>query len=79
MSFMDAKDSFEIVVTDNGIGIEEGQKPLIFEPRFTTKSSGMGLGLAMSQKIIETYEGTIQFTSTLGKGTSFRVHVPKDS
>ena len=79
VSFMDAKDSFEIVVTDNGIGIEEGQKPLIFEPRFTTKSSGMGLGLAMSQKIIETYEGTIQFTSTLGKGTSFRVHVPKDS
>lgn len=79
VSFIDSKESFEVVVSDNGKGIEEDLKPLIFEPRFTTKSSGMGLGLAMSQKIIETYGGNIQFKSTLGKGTTFRVYVPKEN
>lgn len=77
VTFVDSKDSFKIEVSDNGNGIEEEMKPLIFEPRFTTKSSGMGLGLAMSQKIIETYDGTIQFKSVLGEGTTFTVFVPK--
>ncbi|MGB3606908.1 sensor histidine kinase [Psychroserpens sp.] len=66
-----------ITVEDNGIGISEeiGQK--IFEPKFTTKSSGMGLGLAMVKNIMETYNGTITFTSQLGRGTIFKVIFPK--
>ncbi len=66
-----------ITVTDNGMGIPEMNKPKIFEPKFTTKSSGMGLGLAMVKNIVETYNGSISFTSEEGKGTSFIVTFPK--
>ena len=65
-----------ILVEDNGKGIEETHKNQIFEPKFTTKSSGMGLGLAMVKNIIEAYKGTITFTSNLGKGTTFTVTLP---
>lgn len=66
-----------ITISDNGNGITEENKPRIFEPKFTTKSSGMGLGLAMVKNIIETYEGTITFVSEEGKGTTFTVTIPK--
>ena len=65
-----------IIVKDNGKGIEDAHKSQIFEPKFTTKSSGMGLGLAMVKNIIEAYKGTISFTSELGKGTVFTVVLP---
>tara|TARA_R110002049_G_scaffold73774_2_gene190500 strand:- start:2272 stop:3681 length:1410 start_codon:yes stop_codon:yes gene_type:complete len=67
----------KIVVSDNGKGIPNEVKDLIFEPKFTTKSSGMGLGLAMIKNIIEAYDGTIFFTSTVGVGTVFTVILPK--
>jgi signal transduction histidine kinase len=67
----------KITVTDNGKGIEECVIDLIFEPKFTTKSSGMGLGLPMIKKIIEAYNGSINFTSNEGKGTIFTVILPK--
>jgi len=68
----------KIVVSDNGIGISEENKPKIFEPKFTTKTSGMGLGLAMVKNIVETYNGNITFTSQEGKGTTFIVTFPKE-
>ena len=68
-----------ISVKDNGMGISEENKPKVFEPKFTTKSSGMGLGLAMVKNIMETYAGTISFESTEGEGTIFRVNIPKNS
>ncbi|WP_299762154.1 HAMP domain-containing sensor histidine kinase [uncultured Dokdonia sp.] len=67
-----------IKVSDNGIGITEENKPKIFEPKFTTKTSGMGLGLAMVKNIMETYNGSINFTSQEGKGTVFTVTFPKE-
>ena len=67
-----------ITVSDNGIGITEENKPKIFEPKFTTKTSGMGLGLAMVKNIMETYNGSINFTSQEGKGTVFTVRFPKE-
>ena len=67
----------EIIVTDNGLGISEANVSKIFEPKFTTKSSGMGLGLAMVKNIVETYQGRITFTSEEGKGTVFKVVFPK--
>ncbi|SIS37533.1 HAMP domain-containing protein [Zobellia uliginosa] len=67
----------EISVADNGIGIEDGFKEKIFEPKFTTKSSGMGLGLGMVKNIVETYKGHIGFTSKPGKGTVFTVRFPQ--
>ena len=70
------ENSVIITVSDNGKGIEEQHKNQIFEPKFTTKSSGMGLGLAMVKNIIEAYKGTITFTSTIDKGTDFTVIFP---
>lgn len=68
----------KITVQDNGVGISEENKPKVFEPKFTTKSSGMGLGLAMVKNIVETYNGTINFVSEKGKGTTFMVTFPKE-
>ncbi|MEO1030134.1 MAG: ATP-binding protein [Bacteroidota bacterium] len=67
----------KITVQDNGSGISEETKSKIFEPKFTTKTSGMGLGLAMVKNIVETFDGSITFTSKEGKGTTFTVAFPK--
>jgi nitrogen fixation/metabolism regulation signal transduction histidine kinase len=69
-------DQVLIQVSDNGNGIEEQNIPRIFEPKFTTKSSGMGLGLGIIKNIIENYKGTITFESKIGKGTVFTVALP---
>lgn len=69
------KDVF-IAVSDNGIGIEAENFGRIFEPKFTTKNSGMGLGLGIIKNIIENYKGTITFESEFGKGTTFLVSLP---
>tara|TARA_R110001583_G_scaffold49679_3_gene155480 strand:+ start:1952 stop:3412 length:1461 start_codon:yes stop_codon:yes gene_type:complete len=67
----------EIIVADNGKGISEEDKDKIFEPKFTTKSSGMGLGLPMVKNIVEAYNGTITFTTQHNTGTVFKVVLPK--
>ncbi|WP_037318527.1 PAS domain-containing sensor histidine kinase [Salegentibacter sp. Hel_I_6] len=66
-----------VIISDNGMGISEENLEKVFEPKFTTKSSGMGLGLAMVKNIVETYNGSITFTSKQGKGTTFKVRFPK--
>lgn len=65
-----------ITVEDNGMGISEENKDKVFEPKFTTKTSGMGLGLAMVKKIVETYGGNITFKSQEGEGAIFKVMIP---
>jgi len=65
-------------VADNGNGINEENKPKVFEPKFTTKTSGMGLGLPMMKNIVETYGGSITFTSQENEGTIFKVTFPRD-
>jgi nitrogen fixation/metabolism regulation signal transduction histidine kinase len=65
-----------ITVKDNGIGIESENMERIFEPKFTTKNSGMGLGLGIIKNIIENYKGTITFETKPGKGTTFIVSLP---
>ncbi len=69
----------KISVADNGVGISDGYRQKVFEPKFTTKSSGTGLGLGMVKNIVENYGGTITFTSQVGKGTVFTVRFPKES
>jgi nitrogen fixation/metabolism regulation signal transduction histidine kinase len=61
---------------DNGKGIPEELKKKIFNPNFSTKNSGMGLGLAISRKITEQFYGNIYFTSKQGKGSTFFVTLP---
>jgi signal transduction histidine kinase len=70
------KNEVLIIVKDNGIGIEPEYKERIFEPKFTTKTSGMGLGLGIIKNIIENYKGTITFESEFKKGTTFTVSLP---
>ncbi|WP_194768281.1 sensor histidine kinase [Tamlana sp. I1] len=73
----EVKDNVVILVSDNGSGISEESREKVFEPKFTTKTSGMGLGLAMVKNIVETYNGTISFVSEKDKGTTFKVVFPK--
>ena len=73
----EAGEMVSIMVSDNGIGIDEENKEKVFEPKFTTKSSGMGLGLAMVKNLVETSGGSITFTSKRNKGTIFTVKFPK--
>lgn len=68
----------QIIVEDNGVGIADENKSKVFEPKFTTKTSGMGLGLAMVKNIVETYNGSITFITEKGKGTKFIVTFPKE-
>jgi signal transduction histidine kinase len=65
-----------VKVTDNGEGIPESTQSKIFIPNFTTKSSGTGLGLAMSKTIVEQAKGKIWFTTEVGEGTTFFVELP---
>lgn len=67
-----------ITVSDNGVGITDDNIPKVFEPKFTTKSSGMGLGLPMVKNIVETYDGSITFVSEKDQGTTFTVAFPKE-
>ncbi len=76
VAVFDENNFVSITVSDNGIGITEEHKSKVFEPKFTTKNSGMGLGLAMVKNIVETFGGTISFTSTEEKGTVFTVRIP---
>jgi two-component system, NtrC family, nitrogen regulation sensor histidine kinase NtrY len=70
------EDTIVIKVTDNGQGIAPGTQSKIFIPNFTTKSSGTGLGLAMSKTIVEQAKGKIWFTTQVGEGTTFYVELP---
>jgi len=67
-----------IDITDNGVGIVDEAHDKLFAPNFTTKTTGMGLGLAISKNIIELSGGTISFSTKLNKGTTFTVTLPKE-
>ena len=71
------KDTATIWVKDNGSGIPEDKKSKIFEPSFTTKNTGMGMGLAIVQTIVDGLDGNIYFESEEGKGTTFFISFPK--
>ncbi len=65
-----------IMVSDNGSGIPAGLRNKIFQPEFTTKTSGMGLGLAIVRGIVEGMNGEISFSSEDKKGTTFIIKFP---
>jgi signal transduction histidine kinase len=65
-----------VSIQDDGIGIDEQAMAKIFEPFYTTKSRGTGLGLAVCREIVEMHRGTIVVQSIVGKGTTFIVTLP---
>ncbi|MES2701777.1 MAG: ATP-binding protein [Bacteroidota bacterium] len=71
----DGKDAL-LAIRDNGNGIPHDVAKKIFQPYFTTKTSGTGLGLAMTRKIIEFWKGTIWFDTEEGSGTTFFIKLP---
>lgn len=66
-----------VSVHDNGNGIPDEIRERIFMPNFTTRSTGMGLGLAMVKRMVENSGGEVWFESTIGQGTTFYVSLPK--
>lgn len=66
----------KISIQDQGIGIPEKYLLKIFDPYFTTKHRGSGLGLAVSYSIIQNHQGHITAESTLGEGSTFRIYLP---
>jgi len=77
VSLEEKVNEIKIVVSDNGTGIEVYDKSKIFEPKFTTKTGGMGLGLGIVKNIIESLEGTIEFKTKKNKGTEFIIKLKK--
>ncbi len=68
---------FEIIrIEDNGTGIDDESLSKIFEPYFTTKASGTGLGLTVVYKVVKEHHGDIFVTSEMGKGTVFTIKLP---
>jgi two-component system NtrC family sensor kinase len=67
----------ELLVADTGHGIPEHLWDKVFAPFFTTKTSGAGLGLNIASQIIAAHGGNIQFESAPGKGTTFRITLPR--
>lgn len=65
-----------VMIRDNGCGIPPQNKSKIFDPFFTTKASGTGLGLALSQRIINAHQGDIQLSSDAEQGTTFTLLLP---
>ncbi len=68
----------EVRVADEGVGIPEENLDKVFEPLFTTKAKGVGLGLSLAKRLVERQGGTIQVESQVGKGTTFTVKLPVD-
>ncbi|MBN2715871.1 MAG: ATP-binding protein [Deltaproteobacteria bacterium] len=66
-----------IDVSDNGEGMDETQQNKIFDPFFTSRAKGTGLGLALARRIVEAHNGTIEVSSVRGRGTTFTVVVPQ--
>lgn len=72
------EDSIEIIITDTGCGMSLDTRNQLFNPYFTTKKTGTGLGMAIVMKIIEAHNGDINVVSEEGKGTEISIHLPKD-
>jgi len=65
-----------LIVSDTGAGMTEEQISRVFQPFFTTKEKGTGLGLMIVQRIVRDHGGQIDVESASGKGTTFRIRLP---
>lgn len=70
------RDKVRLQITDTGPGIGEAEAKKIFEPFYTTKAQGLGLGMPYARKIIEQHGGTVSLNSRVGEGTTISVELP---
>ena len=78
IKFIEDDKNTSIQISDTGCGIPQDVLPKIFEPLFTTKRTGTGLGLPSCKQIIEEHYGTIKVSSEMGSGTTFTLVLPKN-
>ena len=71
-----SEDTAELRISDSGAGISDDLRDKIFRLYFSTKQQGSGIGLAMTFRIVQLHDGTIDFTSEPGKGTTFLIRLP---
>jgi signal transduction histidine kinase len=71
-----AGDKLQLRIADTGRGISDEEAKKIFEPFYTTKKQGLGLGMPYARKIIEQHSGTISLSSQLGEGTTISIALP---
>ncbi len=72
-------DAVEISVSDTGIGIKPEHRARVFQLFFTTRPGGSGIGLASAYKTVQLHDGSIDFESEVGRGTTFRIELPLTS
>ncbi len=77
VSLASAPEGVRLTVSDTGPGIPPSQIELIFEPLYTTRPQGFGLGLAICQQVVRMQGGRIEVQSTVGRGTTFGVYLPR--
>jgi PAS domain S-box-containing protein len=70
--------ALHVTVTDSGVGMTQEQVEHVFEPFYTTKSQGLGLGMSYAWKVIEQHKGTVLIESEVGKGTQVRIALPRE-
>ncbi len=77
LEVFDIKDNKQVIISisDNGTGISNDVQEKLFSPNFSTKSTGMGLGLSISKNIVETLGGKITYSTQVGVGTTFRIEL----
>jgi signal transduction histidine kinase len=76
---MQEEGGYRLEIRDTGIGISEEDLERLFEPYFTTKSTGLGLGMVLTRKIVEAHGGTIVVDSEPGRGTRVTIRLPGDN
>jgi signal transduction histidine kinase len=74
-----AEREVELTVRDNGRGMDEAELGRIFEPFFSTKSGGTGVGLAIAQEVVRRHRGSMSIESAKGRGTAVHVRLPMDA
>lgn len=79
ISGTDEGDFIKLFVRDNGMGIDQDDLDKVFNPFFTTKAKGTGLGLAVCRQIIDSHGGEVLLNSELGSGTAVALHLPKSN
>jgi two-component system sensor histidine kinase HydH len=77
INIFEEKENLQVAVKDTGTGIGENDLPRIYDPYFTSKPAGTGLGLAVVQKIMEAHGGKISVESAEGKGTKVSLCFPR--